>query len=253
MIVENDYVCTCIHTYIHNATYYNVQVPSCQLAIGSLSNIVASGKLIDKELGNNYQVVITDAIKPATPLPYAKPDQHMYIVIQAIGHPISWPKELVIVSDDIHEQVMYHVYIIIFVIIYFNLFVNFLIINIILQTCSRSNNISERPIAPSTQRPRERIQRLSDPLTQDTSPLEQIYNIISRWNDDDCVNPGIDEDVFGQDISSLYICKEDILQFIRMEKIGQGVVVCYMRYLTSFLLNLSYLIYFNNKFPKLYF
>ncbi|KAF4367882.1 hypothetical protein G4B88_021735 [Cannabis sativa] len=54
------------------------------------------------------------------------------------------------------------------------------------------------------------------------TPLEQIHNIVSRWADkDECFNPIIEKE-------------DDILQFTNMQKIGQAVVVCYMRLLYKY-------------------
>ncbi|XP_062079329.1 uncharacterized protein LOC133783698 isoform X2 [Humulus lupulus] len=97
---------------------------ACQLAIGSVSNIVASGTLIEREAGNNFQVMITSVLKPTCPLPFAYPDLDMYIVAQAIGTPIAWPKDFVIISEDVTHE-----------------------------TPSTSRTKSQRPRAPSTQQP----------------------------------------------------------------------------------------------------
>ena len=102
---------------------------ACQLAIGSVSNIVASGTLIEREAGNNFQVMITSVLKPTCPLPFAYSDLDMYIVAQAIGTPIAWPKDFVIISEDVTHEVMPYFYIIIFTILY--LFAIFLIVDII--------------------------------------------------------------------------------------------------------------------------
>ena len=83
-----------------------MQGRACQLANCSVSNVVASGKLIEREAGNNYQVMITSVIKPTCPLPFAYSDLDMYIVSQAIGTPIAWPKDLFILSEDIYHEVM---------------------------------------------------------------------------------------------------------------------------------------------------
>ncbi|XP_062093519.1 uncharacterized protein LOC133799526 [Humulus lupulus] len=86
---------------------------------------------------------------------------------------------------------------------------------------SSTTTSTTAPMAPTSLE--HLLVQMEDSIVKMQGMLLECYS--TRVNDGIC---GIDEDVFGQDISSLYICKEDILQFIRMEKIGQGVVVCYM-------------------------
>ncbi|XP_062101109.1 uncharacterized protein LOC133807014 [Humulus lupulus] len=127
----------------------------------------------------------------------------MYIVAQAIGTPIAWPKDFVIISEDVTHE-----------------------------TPSTSRTKSQRPRAPSTQQPRERRRQQTPPTQLAHTPLERLQNIVSHWDDGECVNLGIESEVFDQDMSHCYIFKDDILQFARKEKIGQAVLVSYMRYIS---------------------
>ena len=61
-----------------------------------VSNIVTSGKLFNRDAGNTWTVMITQSVKLMCPLPYVSPDLEMYMVMQAVGTPISWAKKFVI-------------------------------------------------------------------------------------------------------------------------------------------------------------
>ena len=78
-----------------------MQGEECQLASGMVSNIVALGKLVNRDAGNTWTVMIMQSVKPTCPLPYAQPDMDMYQVCQAYGSPIPWPKEFVILPGQV--------------------------------------------------------------------------------------------------------------------------------------------------------
>ena len=61
------------------------------------------------------------------------------------------------------------------------------------------------------------------------SSIERLRHIVLGWEDGDCILTGMEYAVFEQDMSHFYLFKEDILEFVRMERIGAGVVPYYMR------------------------
>lgn len=115
------------------------------------------------------------------------------------------------------------------------MFINWLFI--CLQDGLRAKGKSKQPLVTEAQQRRERLRHPQEPLTQEVQQelqlppyLREIYNIVSKWPDGECVNACIDYDVFATDMSGLYILKSDILEFVRGEKIGQTIIVSYIRY-----------------------
>ncbi|KAF5958330.1 hypothetical protein HYC85_005555 [Camellia sinensis] len=82
----------------------------CKLAIGSIENIVAHGTLYERiehneaihtvPLGeSNVRVSVEVVIQKDAPLPIPIPDE-MFIVGEAVGFFVAWPKNLVLVGDE---------------------------------------------------------------------------------------------------------------------------------------------------------
>ena len=74
------------------------------------------------------------------------------------------------------------------------------------------------------------MQQLQERRWQQTPPtqitlIEPINYIVSWWDDGKCVNPGIKYSVFEQDMIHFYIFKDNILECVRMDRIGQADVI----------------------------
>ena len=74
-----------------------------------MSNIVATGQLLES-YGERCKVVVTVVHNGAASLPYTDPDNDIFIVLQAVGTQVVWPRDLVITCDNVHVQVMNSLY-----------------------------------------------------------------------------------------------------------------------------------------------
>ena len=79
------------------------------MAVGHVSNIVATGRLLES-YGERCKVVVTVVHDGAATLPYTDPDNGIFTVIQAAGTQIIWPRDFVITCDNVHVQVMNSLY-----------------------------------------------------------------------------------------------------------------------------------------------
>uniref|UniRef100_A0A803QQC1 DUF8039 domain-containing protein n=1 Tax=Cannabis sativa TaxID=3483 RepID=A0A803QQC1_CANSA len=187
----------------------------CRLAIQSRDNIVALGFHLNTrpndfnvDMGDiDCHVTIQHPIQGAAPLPYPMVDMDVCVVSQATGVVMAWPKHLVIFHDWTDQDALI--------------------------TKSRHS------ATPLTQQQQEPTRRIREPLSQEVQQpvirghnLNEVYKIISTWPDKANVKVSIERHIFDLDMSGLYILKEDILDFIFNKKIGQGIITCYMRYIT---------------------
>ena len=57
-------------------------------------------------------MVITGVLNATTTLPFSYPDLNIFTDVQAVGTPITWRSDLVIICEDVHNEVMIYLYII---------------------------------------------------------------------------------------------------------------------------------------------
>ena len=79
------------------------------MAVGHVSNIVATGRLLES-CREHCKVVVTVVHDGAGTLPYTDPDNDIFTVIQAARTQVVWPRDLVITCDNVHVQVMNSLY-----------------------------------------------------------------------------------------------------------------------------------------------
>ncbi|KAF4397761.1 hypothetical protein G4B88_025253 [Cannabis sativa] len=205
------------------------QERKCRLALGSIDHIVAFALQVETgestihtlPLAGLYcRVIIKHALNPVALIPKSIPEAEVFTIVQAIGVPISWPKNLIIYDDWTDEELL----------------------------LSNPNQTKKSKSKRSMTQPKTQIQsREKRPkkgsLTQNIQPellphnLRAIYEIVSTWPKGEVADVIISNAVFHEDMMGFFIEKDDIFEFLAENKIGQGVICCYLSYLYTWLVN----------------
>ena len=74
-----------------------------------MSNIVATGQLLES-YGKRCKVLVTVVHDGAAYLPYTDLDNGIFVVLQTAGTQVVWPRDLMILCDNVRDQVMNSLY-----------------------------------------------------------------------------------------------------------------------------------------------
>lgn len=197
-----------------NSVFFKEQ--PCKLAVDSISNVVAYGKICSEtatkgtvwgiKLGDEVVRLHVDMCVDEKAISPMRMGKHELTVKEVVGNQVPWPKNMVTIEKSK------------------------VITQLILTCCSfffklwsleYPIRVSFQVVTPVRRSPRKKTKQIWS--------LEYLKtNVAKVMGNDNSISFPLDENIFGKD-RVLYILRDDIMAFCSMEWITSSCIVLYMR------------------------